>query len=410
MSRAAPPSASSRRLSLVVLLVVTLALTSTSGVTGVEAHDPSEELEQVRREMAALEDRIAAARAQGAEVAGQLSAARERVEAALAAVAEAQGRVDAVKAEIAAQEAHLAELTAHIEQVTSELAATQAKLAETHRRLQVYAVEMYVNASGAMASFLLQLSGPEDLAVGLAYADGVLGEGEDLIDAYETLRREEERQREALEARKKESEQVLATLQERRASLEADLAEVEAQRAAAEQELASARNLLADINRQIAAAEQHREGLEADARRLEAEIRARQQAGGSKPGALAWPVNGRVSSPFGYRVHPIFGTRRLHTGIDIAAGSGTAIKAAEAGTVILSGPYGGYGNAVVIDHGGGLSTLYAHQSRIAVSRGTKVSRGQVVGYVGCTGFCTGPHLHFETRENGTPVDPMRYLR
>ena len=84
--------------------------------------------------------------------------------------------------------------------------------------------------------------------------------------------------------------------------------------------------------------------------------------------------------------------------------------AAGAGTVILAGAWGGYGNAVVIDHGGGLTTVYAHQSRIAVSRGEKVSRGETIGYVGCTGSCTGPHLHFETRVGGEPVDPMRFLR
>jgi len=116
-----------------------------------------------------------------------------------------------------------------------------------------------------------------------------------------------------------------------------------------------------------------------------------------------------VTSAFGYRTHPIFGTKRLHTGIDIGVGYGTPILAAESGVVILSGGYGGYGNAVVIDHGGGLSTLYAHQSSIAVGNGARIARGDVVGYVGCTGYCTGAHLHFETRENGSPVDPMKYL-
>ncbi len=121
-------------------------------------------------------------------------------------------------------------------------------------------------------------------------------------------------------------------------------------------------------------------------------------------------MRGSISSPFGYRVHPILGTRKLHTGVDFSAASGAAIAAAGDGVVVIAGPYGGYGNAVVIDHGGGLATLYAHQSAVRVSRGATVSRGQTIGAVGCTGLCTGPHLHFETRENGVPVDPMRYLR
>ena len=122
-----------------------------------------------------------------------------------------------------------------------------------------------------------------------------------------------------------------------------------------------------------------------------------------------WPINTSVTSEFGYRVHPIFGTRRLHAGIDLGAGSGTKILATKGGTVISAGPYGGYGNAVVIAHGDGLSSLYAHQSKIAVSAGESVDRGEVIGYVGSTGQSTGPHLHFEIRESGEPVNPRRYL-
>jgi len=118
---------------------------------------------------------------------------------------------------------------------------------------------------------------------------------------------------------------------------------------------------------------------------------------------LIWPVNGPVTSPFGMR------WGRMHEGIDIGVGYGTPIHAAASGRVIYAGWMSGYGNLVAIDHGRGLSTAYGHQSRIAVSNGQTVSQGQVIGYVGCTGHCFGPHLHFEVRINGTPVDPMGYL-
>jgi murein DD-endopeptidase MepM/ murein hydrolase activator NlpD len=118
---------------------------------------------------------------------------------------------------------------------------------------------------------------------------------------------------------------------------------------------------------------------------------------------LIWPVNGPITSPFG----PRWGG--FHPGIDIGVPTGTPIAAAAAGTVIWCGWQSGYGNLVVIDHHNGIATAYAHQSRIAVSCNQDVAQGQVIGYVGCTGFCTGPHLHFEVRVNGAPVDPIGYL-
>jgi len=124
-------------------------------------------------------------------------------------------------------------------------------------------------------------------------------------------------------------------------------------------------------------------------------------AGGS--GTFAWPLSGPITSPFGMR----WGT--LHPGIDIGVPTGTPIHAAGSGTVVWCGWMSGYGNLVMIDHHNGLATLYGHQSRIAVGCNQEVSQGETIGYVGCTGFCTGPHLHFEVRVNGTPVDPLAYL-
>jgi len=123
-----------------------------------------------------------------------------------------------------------------------------------------------------------------------------------------------------------------------------------------------------------------------------------------------WPVTGRITSPFGTRLHPVTRTYRHHSGIDIAVSTGTPVKAADAGVVLLSDWHGGYGKTVIIDHGGGISTLYAHNSNLLVKVGQTVTRGQVVAHAGSTGVSTGPHVHFEVRVNGTPVDPMNYLK
>jgi murein DD-endopeptidase MepM/ murein hydrolase activator NlpD len=127
------------------------------------------------------------------------------------------------------------------------------------------------------------------------------------------------------------------------------------------------------------------------------------QAAAPSAAGLIWPVSGPITSPFG----PRWGG--FHPGIDIGVPEGTPIHAAAAGTVIYCGWESGYGNLVVIDHHNGLATAYGHQSRIAVSCGANVAQGDVIGYTGCTGFCTGPHLHFEVRVNGAPVDPLGYL-
>ncbi|GAC1504163.1 MAG: peptidoglycan DD-metalloendopeptidase family protein [Vulcanimicrobiaceae bacterium] len=148
----------------------------------------------------------------------------------------------------------------------------------------------------------------------------------------------------------------------------------------------------------------------------EAERRAQRLAGhpasttvATGSGALMWPVSGPITSPFGWRMHPIHHRMILHEGMDIAADTGTPIKAADAGRVIVAGWTGGYGNYINIDHGGGVSTGYGHCSAIYVSVGQDVKKGQVIGAVGSTGYSTGPHLHFEVRINGQPVDPATRL-
>lgn len=126
-------------------------------------------------------------------------------------------------------------------------------------------------------------------------------------------------------------------------------------------------------------------------------------------GIMAFPSSGYISSPYGWRSHPVLGRGRLHTGIDFAAGYGATIRAADSGTVLYSGWYGGYGKTVIINHGKGITTLYGHSSKLYVKAGENVKRGQAIAAIGSTGLSTGPHLHFEVRKNGTPVNPANYL-
>jgi murein DD-endopeptidase MepM/ murein hydrolase activator NlpD len=126
-------------------------------------------------------------------------------------------------------------------------------------------------------------------------------------------------------------------------------------------------------------------------------------------GSFVWPCSGTITSYFGWRVHPIFGTRKYHSGMDIGVDYGTPIHAAAAGVVIYSGWMGGYGYAIMIDHGGGLVTIYGHNSSLSVGEGQRVSQGQVVALAGSTGYSTGPHCHFEVRLHGEVTEPLNYL-
>ena len=149
--------------------------------------------------------------------------------------------------------------------------------------------------------------------------------------------------------------------------------------------------------------------LEASSLEIEKFIRARGKSAAVSSGRFIWPMKGRIVSRYGYRRHPIWGGFHLHAGIDIAAPYGKPIACADSGEVIFSGWWDGYGKAVVIDHGRGYTTVYGHMSRIYMQAGQKVEKSQVIGLIGSTGFSTGPHLHFEIRYNGKPIDPLAYL-
>ena len=122
-----------------------------------------------------------------------------------------------------------------------------------------------------------------------------------------------------------------------------------------------------------------------------------------------WPINGEITSPFGWRTHPVFGSARFHSGLDIGADYGDPVVAADGGVIVHADWLGGYGKAVIIDHGNGLQTLYGHNSELVVSEGQGVSKGQMIARAGSTGYSTGPHVHFEVRSGGSPVDPTGYL-
>ena len=172
------------------------------------------------------------------------------------------------------------------------------------------------------------------------------------------------------------------------------------------------KNELDKIQSDRAKLEKALEEYEATSREIEAAIRKNEQTNPSTSlgtGRMSWPVRGRISDNFGWRYHPILKRKKYHNGLDIAVRSGTPVLAADSGVVLVSGWQGGYGNFIAIDHGGGISSCYGHNSRLLVRVGERVTKGQVIAYSGSTGLSTGPHVHFEVRRNGTPINPLKFL-
>lgn len=392
-----------RRLLTFGAAVLTLVL-----LAGAASGASQAELEELNRQIESLTAQIEQARSARTQAAEQVLATKARLDEVTAELRQAEGVLASINAEIAAGEEELAAVTRMLDHFESMLATTRLKEEDTRNALSRQVVEMYMNATTAPAR-VLSFANAEEAAVGLAYVDGARGDSSQLLRQLDVLEAEEQRQQEILDEQRKEQERLLAELAKQRETQEAEVARVDSLRAQYAAEAESAEALVASLNAEIAHFEEHKEGLEADAAALEKELAALGSTSAGPGGPLIRPVPGGVSSGFGYRVHPIFGTRRMHTGWDMSASAGSPIHAAGDGVVVSAGVRGGYGNAVVIDHGGGLATLYAHQSSMAVSAGQQVAQGQVVGYVGCTGYCTGPHLHFEVRVNGTPVDPGGYV-
>jgi murein DD-endopeptidase MepM/ murein hydrolase activator NlpD len=179
-----------------------------------------------------------------------------------------------------------------------------------------------------------------------------------------------------------------------------------------QQQVQAREQKLQEVNRSRDQTQRALDEMAAQSKALEKTIRElTQKVGGQGTGILMWPTPGYriITSPFGYRTNPISKTREYHTGLDIGAANKSNILAADGGTVIIAGTLGGYGNAIIINHGNNRTTLYGHTSQLLVSVGDKVAKGQVIAKVGSTGYSTGPHLHFEVRENGTPVNPLNYV-
>jgi murein DD-endopeptidase MepM/ murein hydrolase activator NlpD len=349
-------------------------------------------------------DQIAAARHKEGVLSTTIQQFSNRIETLQGEINATERRLERAQASLDRQQAALLEVRDRLEQARDRLERLRRDLDTARRVLATRLVEIYKSDSPDALTVVLESDGFGDLLERAEFLERISEQDRHITGRVRDLR--DQARDQAVQLAELEEEEQLAA--ERILAERDQIAAAQSQLVSSRDQLASAR---ADKRGALAQVRDSRVALEGDLRALEAE-QARVQAALAIPvagpivrgsGQLVWPVSGPVVSPFGMR------WGRLHAGVDIAVGSGTPIRAADSGRVVLMGWVGGYGNYTCIQHSGGLSTCYAHQSSFATSNGASVGQGQVIGYVGCTGHCFGDHLHFETRSGGSPVDPMGYL-
>jgi murein DD-endopeptidase MepM/ murein hydrolase activator NlpD len=313
-----------------------------------------------------------------------------------------RGEVATLRNREAIVQAELEKKEAELRRAKERLAILRARLKRSLKVLRERLVSIYESSRPDMLTVILNSDGFDDLLSRYEYLQRIQSNDTSIAVRVRDLR---DQTKETVERVKAARDEIAA----KRAELARTRSELESR----EGDLAAARQ---QDQQALSQVDEHQDQLEGEIGELEGQIQAQLQAAatsvpaqpagpiqGESSAGFIWPVNGAVVSPFGMR------WGRLHAGIDIAVPAGTPIRAAASGTVVLAAYTDGYGNYTCIDHGGGVSTCYAHQSSYAVSSGQSVDQGQVIGSSGCTGSCFGDHLHFEVRVNGSPVDPMGYL-
>jgi murein DD-endopeptidase MepM/ murein hydrolase activator NlpD len=431
-----------RRGGVALALAVVVAALALGGGAGAQT---AAEKTKVDQEIDATKKQVDTASAEEQRLLGLIEASTARKTALDAKVAGFDSQIASVQRQLDAAQSKLAALEA--QQRATELRLDEARqaLALAKEELGRQAIAAYTGQSEAAsyASMLLKSNSLGDLASKRSYMRAVVGSQTEAIAATERLRDEVGDLGKQLEASKSEAQGQRDVVAGQRAGLQASRDAQAAARAEVAAEIAETDNLKGEVVARKEEFEAHLEDLEEESAAIAETLRRRQAEAAAAaaraatsttttvagapassagpgttaaaapvkaPGRLLTPVPGApITSPFGYRIHPIYGTSRLHTGIDYGASEGTPIRASADGVVVSASWFGGYGNATIIDHGGGIATLNGHQSSMSVSAGQKVTQGQTIGRVGCTGDCTGPHTHFEVRVNGDPVNPANYL-
>jgi murein DD-endopeptidase MepM/ murein hydrolase activator NlpD len=401
------------RLTLLLALALVLAAPALAG------DGLGDKKASIDSKLGALQGKIAESQRHASALSSQIGALTGQIHTLEGRVGDVSSRLSALQADLALRQRRLAKLNELFRLQTQRFTYLKHEYTLSVQRLDQRLVAIYKEEDPSTIDLLITAKSFDDILDQLDYLGAIANQDKRVATAVANAKRDVKVARAKTKTVRagvaNEARAINARVQQA-AILRGELLANQSKLAGAR---ASKSNALTATKAEIAAEVGESKALASASADLAARIQAAQAAARSSTGdgttdtspspttaptsGFIWPVSGPITSPFGMR----WGS--LHPGIDIGVPTGTAIHAAAAGKVIYCGWMSGYGNLVMIDHGGNLATLYGHQSRIAASCGESVSQGQVIGYSGCTGFCTGPHVHFEVRVNGSPVDPLGYL-
>jgi murein DD-endopeptidase MepM/ murein hydrolase activator NlpD len=387
-----------------VVLLLLIALVAVAPAAGENVIGRKERIDS---KIDTLNEKIAAARARERALAQDIASVSARIRDLEGEVGDVSRDLATLEQDLALQEEKLRKIQELWQLQTTKLKFLRTQHSRALDRLNDRIVAVYESGNLSTVDVLLSSASFSELVSRIDYVKQITAQDGRIATS---VGRAKERMRVA-QARttvtRKQVETVTRSVQIRTEQTRAVKNELVAQESALSRAKGQKKTTLASVAAERREYLHEVEGLLAVSAQLASRIQASQGSYGvpvrPSGGGLMWPVSGPVTSPFGWR------WGRMHEGIDIAVPSGTPVHAAQSGRVIIAGWMGGYGNLVVIDHGGGLSTAYGHNSSFAVGAGSSVSQGQVVAYSGSTGNSTGPHVHFEVRVNGSPVDPLGYL-
>ena len=353
-----------------------------------------------------LKSRLAELKSARAEANAAVEALEGESEKYSEKIAALDYQIQSTRAELNATQKIIDSLTRDIADKQDELDETIAQLDEKQELFETRIRVMYENGDTTYLEVLLSSEDFSDMLTNMEIVSQIMDYDKRIVEEYKALKAQIETQKAALESDRKDKQDYADDLEQAYEEIEAQKKEYKALKAKVDSDLALKK---AEAERMLREQDEINDEIAA----LSRQEAASSSGGGGKvySGSLVWPCPSysRISSQYGYRTHPISGTRKLHKGLDIAASSGNPVIAAASGTVVKSYFSSSYGNYVVISHGGGLMTAYAHMTRRLVSAGQTVSAGQQVGTVGSTGNSTGPHLHFEVYVGGSTTNPMNYF-